>query len=477
MNIAALRTKWSTLLLVGFVAIGTPLVGRAITSYGLDILVWLASGVALFVLVLYPRVGLYVILCLIPLQNLLIFEDGSTLIRFIGMVTFVAWAAQKLLKKEPFRPLLMEPLVAPMLAFVTICGISALRSDFHTWWSAMFTTIQLMVMVLILLDLIDSPKRLEEALFLLFFGNMISAGIIINALIRQSYIWSLYSYSRPEGGQGDPNFSSSGFLVILPFLFFLIRHRSGWQRLVGLVGIVVSLLAIAATVSRTGLLLLILLIASQFGTISKLSNRLKFVLVITLMFLMTASLWPWQQIEYRFSITWSGPETTTAGERVYLAKVALQNFIENPILGRGFGRMKWLYDPVHNAFLEILSELGLPGFVAFVWIWVVAWQSLAKAQKLASNLQNMDMFSLVSAIRLSLFIYLLFSLSVSNERVRMLWLMFALSEICYRLVISMHTEGSLPTKTDGLSESSLALPPLAGGERRIAHVSTERVGS
>jgi O-antigen ligase len=58
-------------------------------------------------------------------------------------------------------------------------------------------------------------------------------------------------------------------------------------------------------------------------------------------------------------------------------------FLKNPVTGVGVGgytaalatitpgQSAWAYQPVHNVFLLILSEIGLLGFVAFFW-WVIS---------------------------------------------------------------------------------------------------------
>jgi len=461
MNTAARTANRSTLLIVGLALMSISLAVALTPLYGLYALGWSALGVVFIVAVHYPRFGLYTLVFLIPLQNLVVFEGGSTLVRVIGAIVFVAWLAHKLSKKERFRPVLTGPLGVPMLVFVTICSTSALWSDYRAWREAMFTIIQLVAMVFVLLDLIDSPKRLEQALLVLLSGSLINGGVAIYRFVSQYTTWAFYS--RAHGGGGDANFSSSVSLVALPFLFLLMRRRSGWQRFVGLLGTAVSLSAIAIMASRTVILLVPVLLILQFMAISKLSSKMKFLFGIVLIFLVIAPLWPWGNIEFRFSEMMAGEEISVEyqGGRAWLAKWALGSFVENPILGLGLGRMKMRYDPIHNLFLEIAVQLGLPGLLSMAWIWLVAWRTLSKARRLASTLQNTEMFSLISAIRLSLSIYLLFSLTVSNERVRMLWLMFALAEICYRIVENLHSAEK--------ERMPQAPQLLAAGDRRMSY--------
>jgi hypothetical protein len=455
MNTTALRTNWLTALMVGLAIIGAPLMGVLVSSHGLEIFAWLALGIAFFVVLVHPRVGLYAMLFLVPTQNLVVFQGGSTLVRFVGMGVAGAWILSKLVRKEPIRPLLTGPLVTPMLVFLYLAGISVLWSEFTTWRVAIFSLVQLVVWVFILIDLIDSPKRLRIALFFLLLGCMVSAGMIVYDFVSFSGSTSLIY--RPEGGHGDPNYSSSTFLVILPFAMHLIRNRSGWQWLMGIAVIAFLVLSIGFTISRTALLLTAVVFAFQLILFpDENRGKLKYLFIGALVFLVIAPLLPWQQIEARFSEAWTGDVNVDFGGRWRLAGIGLQRFMWNPILGRGFGKIERNFTCYHNLLIQMMVELGIPGLLSMVWIWVVSWRSLSRARRDASMLGDMDLLSLVSALQLSFVVYFVFSLTVSNDHIRTLWLIFALAEIGHRLVVKARVvrEGeALPAEARSVSES------------------------
>jgi len=445
MNAIAWRTNRVTVLIVGLAIIGAPLMGVLVSSHGLDIFVWTAAGIAFFVVLVRPRVGLYAMLFLVPLQNLVILE-GGTLVRFVGMGVAGAWALSKLARGEPIRPLLKGPLVTPILVFLYLAGISVLWAEFTTWRVAMFSLVQLVVWVFILIDLIDSPQRLETALFSLLLGCLVSAGAIIYDFFRFSEAGGLLY--RPEGGHGDPNYSSSTFLVILPFVIHWMRHRRGWQWLTG-VGVVALLnLAAGLTVSRTALLIIAVLFALQFISLTnERGGKVKYLMAIALVVLLVVPLLPWQHLDYRFSMAWTGSPAVDLGGRLWLAQIGWRRFLQSPIWGRGFGRIERNFAIYHNLFIQMMVELGIPGLLSMVWIWAVSWRSLSKARRGAMTLGEARLASLLSALRLSLVVYFLFSLTVSNDHVRTLWLMFALAEIGRRTVVKARAvrEGEAPS--------------------------------
>lgn len=462
MNISALRTNLVTPLLVGLAVIGAILGGWAIPLRGLDTLVWLALAVAFIVVFAYPRAGLYAMLFLTPLVAFIDVGGDSTVVRYAGIVTFVAWGASKVVKREPIRPLLTGPLATPMLAFVSICVFSGLWSDFTSWRITTFSYVQLVIWVLMMFDLIDSPRRLETALVFVLGGALVSAGIVNYNSINSSA--TVYLWERSMGGRGDANFSASTYLMVLPYTFLLMRRRKWEQQLVGFASFGFLLLAIGFTVSRTGLLLILVMLIGQFLLLSKQESRIKYLLIVAFVVLAIAPLVPWQRIDYRFSRAWSVETGPDLRLRIQLVQDAWQTFIEHPILGHGLGAGGNRYSYLHNAFLQVLAELGLPGFLSMVWIWVTAWQSLSKAQRHARNLQTPEMDSLLPMIRLTVFIYLLFSLAVSNMHTREFWFVLALTEICYWIAFVLSTAGKRepwPIETKGSPE------PSVNWERRL----------
>ena len=95
-SIAAFRANWYKLLLVGVALLGAAYGGRNVPKRGMDIPILLVSGLAFIVVLMRPRVGLYAMLLLVPLQNVVVFETGGTLVRLVGIGVAVAWGGARL---------------------------------------------------------------------------------------------------------------------------------------------------------------------------------------------------------------------------------------------------------------------------------------------------------------------------------------------------------------------------------------------
>ena len=369
---------------------------------------------------------------LMPVQYFLILDSGATIIRYVGWVVFAAWIAQKLLYKEPLNSVVAGPLVKPILAFLYLCLISALWSFSTTWNVAFFSYLQLVLWVFMIIDLIDSQPRLERLLFSLLIGILASAYILLQEFLTRQAGWEFGTVA--EGGFGDRNTTAASFLYGIPFLFYWILEGSLWRKTLGIASVGLLLVGVGISASRTNLLILPLLLVLLARSMPNLSHKAHYVLIACLLLTISMYFWPWAQIEYRFSDIWAGGTPEDLGGRIKTFDRAFEQFFRSPLLGRGLGSYRARYNiPAHNLFLEMAMQLGVFGLLAMVWIWVVAWRRLAAAHQRAQASNTSDLFLLIRAVRLSLTVYLLYSLSMSSQSERLLWFTFALSGVCYNL--------------------------------------------
>lgn len=115
----------------------------------------------------------------------------------------------------------------------------------------------------------------------------------------------------------------------------------------------------------------------------------------------------------------------TWGERVPLWKISLKIFGDFPIFGPGLGMHEKLFSQywkpsvlfpefrywdVHNNYLEIASESGIVGLVAFVWIFIVFFKHVFSAFRKTSG----DCQIILMGLTISVIAVLIFALSASN---------------------------------------------------------------
>jgi O-antigen ligase len=395
----------------------------------------------LFLIFLSPRNGLYMMLFLTPLHAVFLLSDGSTLVRAIGMPTFAVWIARKLLQREPFSPLFSGALTYPMLAFLSACGISMIwSSNFGAWRNGMLTFIQLVAFVYLLIDLIDSPQVLRQAILIFLIGNLTTAGIALSQYQQIAAENLPYIIPRGVGGLGNPNLTSSSLIIAVPFFLHMIR-QAGWVRLLGLTGILVAVVGIGATVSRTNLLVLALIIILQLFDWKTIDFRFAALLLIAVTILTVSPILPWESIQARF-LKLGASRILSFNGRVQYLELGLQQFKRYP-LGQGLRNAYFdgNYIYYHNQFVQVLVELGIPGALILAWLWWVAWRRVAEVRDhVHTTLVNAEAQSFISALRFSLLGYFLYSMTASNEDARLLWLLFALTEISYRLALKLPHE-------------------------------------
>lgn len=108
--------------------------------------------------------------------------------------------------------------------------------------------------------------------------------------------------------------------------------------------------------------------------------------------------------------------TGSAGERWTDMTLAARHVLSSPITGAGVG-MNVLamneargggWRPVHNVFLELIIDLGLPGVIGFIWLLVSCLKSTVEVQRRAAGVQEMKgLVHLAEGIQVSLLAFIL----------------------------------------------------------------------
>jgi len=173
-------------------------------------------------------------------------------------------------------------------------------------------------------------------------------------------------FLRPSSLMVDPNFLSP-FLVI-SMLFCVDIYRKGRNKLLVVVSFVVIFAAFVLTMSRTGI---ISLVVGMFVYIGSLYLKRLSVKVF--------SFYPWILLQRIFARFFSMDYSFT--EHIEYAKSAWNIFLKHPLLGKGVGSFPSYYNDninplvsygsVHSGVLKILAEMGIIGFISTVYFLVL----------------------------------------------------------------------------------------------------------
>jgi O-antigen ligase len=220
----------------------------------------------------------------------------------------------------------------------------------------------------------------------------------------------------------------SGVLFVCAFIVLLLTlSRGGWVCFVGSIFLVLLLVLKAKIISMQTLVAIVVL-ALLFG-----------IVMLSFSGLITSRLF--------------GGDYGSAESRIPAAKIAFSVISANPLLGvgvRSYHEVVHLYNPlvkemrvklVHNAYLQMAAEKGIPGLLIFLWLLI------AIIRQMLRNLKSSDVFVVAVNIGLvaglaALWAHWLVDIAWPG-RVAEMWVLIGL----------IAASGAIPGKKRGLSEA------------------------
>lgn len=288
-------------------------------------------------------------------------------------VVFFGWLARMALNKE-LGLLKITPLNRPIMVYISICIIATLLGVLQGYVKiqrGVFFLLKYIEYFLLFFMVVNNLKTMKQVRTFVFF-------IFLTAFLVCIYGWRQIPaglrVSAPfEGVEGEPN-TFAGYLILIMALIlgFILHSESVKKRflLLGLLGF--TIVPFMYTLSRGGWLGFF----AMYLALIVFSKRFKVLLVFLSisMFLIMPCFMP-QAIQSRIGETFVADKTyTILGKKVALAesaaarvdswKYGLQKWSRRPILGFGIPTAS----VVDNQFTLVLTETGILGFAAFLWI-------------------------------------------------------------------------------------------------------------
>ncbi len=282
----------------------------------------------------------------------------------LALLTIFSGALGKV--RNPFTPYLIVFIVSLVVQV-------PLSHDFPTSWEVMINRVaKFAMMALFISCFVRSPRGLRFFLgaFLLACAKMGLEGVI--GQITGSMVWQNQGILRLHGSTSlyrHPNSFSGMALGTLPFVMYLWPWVSKKIKLFFLFLTGCSLTIILYTGSRTGYLGF-LIMSMIFFFRSRHKGKIFFAgIILAVIIVLTLP----QQYKERFESIFTSYKDThsSAGLRVQILKDAWAIFLDHPF-GVGvrafpvvrmetFGREQ----DTHNFYLEVATNLGIQGFIAF----------------------------------------------------------------------------------------------------------------
>lgn len=321
------------------------------------------------------------------------------------------------------------------------------------------------VYMLCFATLIDDERALRRALLLLAIVSAL-AGLVTLAAFK-GLVGSAIADGRASGGVGDPNFFASVQLVALPLVLVVAGQMERvWLRFVACLGALVVIASILSTLSRGGLVtLLVILAIAPFLPAKALigTRRQKAAMILILVAGLTAIM---MRPDFRGEVTArastivapaaSEPTGSSNGSgRTEAWKAAVYAASERPVTGIGFGAFRDQFNDLiliapnvdltkisphpegleaHSAHLGTLAELGIPG-LALLWGLLVATAlSLRRTARRARAVGALFLGRVANALVLSTLAWVISSMFISTETSRPIWIVVGLAIALPRLV-------------------------------------------
>lgn len=393
--------------------------GYVLAMYDVYALLLLAGVIGFFVLVRYvfknPFTGLLIIIFFLPFTRIPNIDIGPISLQInqlVGLITLLSFALSVLVNKEKIRSF---ALTWPLILFWTALIISL----FFTGDITRSLTVFVFVIFTSLFSLlpnqyIDTKEKLEKIIVVIFWstlvvcifgifqflGDTIGLPTSITGL-REGYTSAVFGFPRVQAFSIEPLYLGNFLLFPLGIFLALFLSKTKVKFLTRpiLFGIIfLIILIIALTVSRGAYLALGVMLVVMFVFMAKkfLTPKIIAVALITLLLGSAAVIWFINKGEdkaYEEFIKHVTVEDFTEGESVQGRFIEYERALElaedNPTYGIGIGAYGVTkkgfpdhddisdYDIVNNQYIELLTETGWVGLMAFIFMIIfVIWRGI-----------------------------------------------------------------------------------------------------
>ncbi|MGA9874549.1 MAG: O-antigen ligase family protein [Solirubrobacteraceae bacterium] len=420
-------------LIVGLIAAVAPLVA-----------VGAVVGMAFAILVFADLAAGFAVLGLLSFLEVLPTSGGLSLAKAAGLVLAVAWLA-RFSTRQHGRDFFTEYawLTWAIIAFLAWAALTLLwATDTGNGISAISRYVPNMLLLPIAYMAIRTRRDLLLVLIVIVAGAVIAASFGILEPPSSTVVQE--GAERVTGTIGDPNELAAALLLGLGLGagLALSRGRASVLRLWGAVAIPICIAGIFLSLSRGGLIALgALLVAGTF-----LAGRWRRLMVGILVVIVAGGVLYFTQIA---SLPARERVTTSAGGsgRSDLWTVGWRMVRAHPLEGVGVGNFQvvsanYVLQPgvitraelifssapkiAHNTYLEVLSEMGVPGLLLFMLIVVGSLACVLRAARVWSARGDVGMEALARSVLLALIGMLVADFFISQTYNKLLWTMLAL---------------------------------------------------
>jgi len=280
-------------------------------------------------------------------------------------MTTIAWVLRELDPKKMVKSS-QNRLILVFWITIVISAIFAYKREYCLTPLLDFT--QMFIFYMVTINLINSEKK---------FHHLVWAIVIIFALLsfKGMVSWAMDGISRISGAGGDDDHFAVALCMALPFsLYILFTERNGFKQMAAILSFFLIISGIITTISRGGFMGLGMVLFLFFLKVKKPAFLIIYLFFFVFIFLVGTLLMPKEYVERMNTIS-HYQDDGSAMTRIQCYHVGGRMMVERPITGIGIGnfnKIGHLYDScieglvAHNVFIQVASECGILGFLAFV---------------------------------------------------------------------------------------------------------------
>jgi O-antigen ligase len=286
-----------------------------------------------------------------------------------------------------------------------------------------------LLIFLLLTQTVITASRIRKILWAMLLSQFVVACFSI-ALQGENAAEGERVYGATRGFLSG-NFFGIAVAMTLPYLAgFAVNTRSLFKRLLLVATFLSSMVMVALTASRGGLLCVLLALALSWVMVLRGGAHARIIGVILALAMLAAVVAAPGVLLSRFSTLWEAEGFATAGggtlgeakssqlQREHLLRRSIAYTFEKPLFGAGLGNFQVLsgnrtgqsgeWKGTHNTFTQVSSEAGIPAFILFVAAIVVTIRRLEHISHApAEGAEAADLNMLARATRVSLLSFVL----------------------------------------------------------------------
>ncbi len=393
---------------------------------------------------------------------------GLTLEKIIGAACFVyalAYLPRRRTLPALFASAQAKAFALYVLIAVTSYVVTAEKITFQDFVGIFLSQFLFFITVMIL---VDSRERLENTVLFL----IASIGVVSLYLIKE-WVANVGSYGmgyRPGWVAGDPNMFCASALIVLPVMFYPLRHAArGWQRAGVASCLGVTLIAFLMAGSRGGFIGLVCMLLWHLRD----TRRRLIAIVVCAVIVVLCLISPYSPLDRLLKPTASDIESSNI--RLQLWSVSGKIFADHPVFGVGlwnFPKYMHRYLPPgvsldfvvpHNTYLEALVELGAIGLLLFVAVLGLSVLNLGRMRLAGLACKDVYLAALAGSLSSGLIGFGVAALFLSAKHAKLFWFAVFLSA-CLQPLIAMSVRAAREKEAEDEGRKILAAPAAKPSE-------------